>query len=83
MKEKSIRQLLRRTGERAGVSNCHPHRFRHTFAIEFLRANHDPFSLMRWLGHSDMEMSNHYLNILQSDLEKYANSGSPGDNLKL
>lgn len=28
-----LRLIIRRLGERSGVANCHPHRFRHTFAI--------------------------------------------------
>lgn len=79
--EKSIRQLLRSLGNRAGVEKVHPHRFRHTFAIEFLRHNNDPFSLMRLLGHSDIEMSNHYLQILNSDLSARQRNGSPVDHL--
>jgi integrase/recombinase XerD len=82
-KEKNIRKLVRSIGDKAGVENCHPHRFRHTFAIEFLRNNRDPFSLMRLLGHSDLEMSNHYLEILDSDLAHFHYSASPVDNIKL
>jgi integrase/recombinase XerD len=33
----SLHRLIRRLGERAGVRNLHPHRFRHSFATEFLR----------------------------------------------
>lgn len=80
--EKSIRQLLRSLGKRAGVENVHPHRFRHTFAIEFLRHNNDPFTLMRLLGHSDMETSKHYLEILNSDLSSKQRNGSPVDHMR-
>jgi integrase/recombinase XerD len=81
--ENNIRKLVKSIGEKAGVENCHPHRFRHTFAIEFLRNNRDPFSLMRLLGHSDLEMSNHYLEILDSDLAHFHYSASPVDNIKM
>jgi integrase/recombinase XerD len=82
LNEKSIRQLLRSLGTRAGVENVHPHRFRHTFAIEFLRHNHDPFALMRLLGHSNLDMTNHYLNILGGDLENAQRNGSPVDHMR-
>lgn len=81
--EKSIRQLLRSLGTRANIENVHPHRFRHTFAIEFLRNQRDPFMLMRLLGHSSLTMTNHYLDILDSDLAKAHGVASPGDRLKL
>ena len=80
---RSLRSLIRSIGVNAGVDNCHPHRFRHTFAIEFLRKSRDPFTLMRLLGHSNLEMSNHYLEILQSDLKDFHKMGSPVDNNKL
>lgn len=81
--EKSIRQLLRSIGEKAEVKNVHPHRFRHTFAIEFLRNQRDPFTLMRLLGHSNLQMTNHYLELLDTDLARFHKSGSPVDNNKL
>lgn len=80
---RTIRSLIRSIGEEAQVRNCHPHRFRHTFAIEFLRNNRDPFSLMRLLGHSNLEMSNHYLNILDQDLASFHHNGSPVDKNRL
>ncbi len=81
--EKSTRQLLRSLGTRAGVEGVHPHKFRHTFAIEFLRNQRDPFMLMRILGHNNLSMTNHYLEILDSDLAKAHGIASPGDRLKL
>lgn len=80
--EKSIRQLLRSLGKRAGVEDVHPHRFRHTFAIEFLRTQRDPFMLMRLLGHSTLTMTNHYLDILDSDVARAHGIASPVDNMK-
>jgi integrase len=32
----ALRILISRLGEKAGMQKCHPHRFRHTFAITYL-----------------------------------------------
>jgi integrase/recombinase XerD len=83
MSEKSVRGLLRRLGKKTGVDNVHPHRFRHTAAIMFLRNGGDIFSLQRLLGHSDLTMVRHYLMLADSDAEDAHRKASPADNWKL
>lgn len=62
------RNIGLRLGKRAGVQDVHPHRFRHSFAIWFLRGGGDVFTLQRMLGHADLSMVNYYLDIAQSDI---------------
>ena len=82
-KGKTIRRLIKSIGDKAGVQDCHPHRFRHTFAIEFLRNQKDPYMLMRLLGHSNMEMTKHYLDIVEDDLRRVHGTASPVDKMIL
>lgn len=79
----SLAQFLRRLGRRAGVANTHPHRFRHTFAITFLRNGGDPYSLQEILGHSTMEMVRKYLAIAQIDIDTAHRKASPVEGWKL
>jgi integrase/recombinase XerD len=50
MTRRAVSRVLQRIGERGGVSDVHPHRFRHTFAIEFLRNGANIYALQAALG---------------------------------
>lgn len=78
-----LAHILRRIGIAAGVLDTHPHKFRHTFAIEFLRNGGDIFTLQRLLGHSSLEMVKHYLYISNGDAENAHRKASPADKWKL
>jgi site-specific recombinase XerD len=74
---------LESIGQRAGVLDVHPHRFRHTFAILYLRNGGDPWSLQAMLGHTTMDMVRKYLAIAQADLEARHQVASPVANWRL
>lgn len=74
---------LNAIGRRAGVADVHPHRFRHTFAIMYLRNGGDVYTLQAILGHTTLEMVRHYARIAQTDIETVHRRASPVDNMRL
>ena len=83
MDRHSVRLIVRRLGKKVGDPGLHPHRFRHTFAIQFLRNGGNIFELQQLLGHSSLEMVQHYARLAETDLENAAMRSSPADHWKL
>jgi len=78
-----LSRLLTRIGKRAEVLPANPHRFRHTFAIEFLRNGGNLFALQDLLGHTKLEMVRRYARLVQADREAAHKLASPADNWRL
>lgn len=83
MNKNALRLLIVHLGEKAGVKKCHPHRFRHTFALTYLRAGGDVFTLQALLGHSTLDMVQHYARLAEIDIEQAHKRASPADNWRL
>jgi integrase/recombinase XerD len=75
-------QLIKRLGERCGI-DAYPHRFRHTFAITFLRNGGKTLELQRLLGHASLAMVKRYTRIAQVDLDEAHKRASPVANWNL
>jgi len=78
-----VLRILRTIGRRAGVMKVTVHRFRHTFAVNYLRNGGDAYSLQMMLGHSTMEMVKTYLALAQADLDANHIQASPVSNWRL
>lgn len=83
MNPNSVRLLLTDLGDKANVPNCHPHRFRHTFAVEYLRNEGDIFTLQMILGHESLDMVRRYLQLAKADTINAHRRSSPADKWKL
>jgi len=82
MTRKGLWQTVANIGERAGV-NAYPHRFRHTFAIFYLKNGGNVYFLQQILGHADLKMVKRYLSISKQDLAEAHKHFSPVANLNL
>lgn len=76
----ALRKRLVAIGARCDVPDAHPHRFRYTFSIQYLRNGGDIYTLQALLGHSSLTMVSHYLKIAQADVENAHRRASPVDN---
>jgi integrase/recombinase XerD len=79
----SLRVLINRLGSRAEVKKTYPHKFRHTFAITYLRSGGDVFTLQSLLGHGSLDMVRHYAQIAEVDVAQAHRKASPADNMRL
>lgn len=78
----SLKHLLTGLGKRAGVDRVYPHRFRHTFAVNFLRNGGNALMLQELLGHTDLAMVRNYVRLAEQDFGA-ARKHSPADNWRL
>ena len=83
MDRNGFRLLMRRLGEVAGLQavRCSPHTLRHTFAISFLRAGGNIWSLKEILGHTQLQQTMRYAAIAEADVEAQQRLYSPADRL--
>jgi integrase/recombinase XerD len=78
---RGFQMVFRNLGERAGVTPCHPHRFRRTFALWCLRDGMHLHSLRLLMGHSSLAVLQRYLALAGEDIERAHRLHSPVDNL--
>lgn len=77
------RRVVRAAGEQAGIAGkrLSPHSWRHTSAVDYLRAGGDLFSLQQKLGHSDLKTTQLYVRLADEDIRIMHRRYSPLDHL--
>ena len=63
-----LRSLFRYHRQRTGVQLANPHRFRHTFASDMIRAGISLPALMQLMGHADIQTTLRYVQITPQDV---------------
>lgn len=66
----SIESTMRELGNRAGVANVHPHRFRRTGATMALKSGMPIEKVSRLLGHESIETTQIYLDINEDEIHQ-------------
>ncbi len=80
---RAVQLMARKAKFEAGIPRLHIHLLRHTFAIHYLMAGGDVFSLQKILGHSTLEVTRMYVNMASSQVKEKHRLYSPMDNLPL
>jgi integrase len=63
-----LRSLFRYHRQTTGIKLANPHRFRHTFASDMVRAGMSLPALMQLMGHSDIETTLRYVQVTPQDV---------------
>jgi integrase/recombinase XerD len=63
-----LRSLFRHHRRTSGVQIANPHRFRHTFACDMVRAGMSLPALMQLMGHADIDTTLRYVHVTPQDV---------------
>lgn len=83
MDRNALRDMVCGCAKRAGVTGATVHRFRHTFAISYLRNGGNVLELARLMGHASIDTLQIYVDLAQADLLEAQRRASPADNWRL
>lgn len=83
MDRNALRHMIQNCADRAGVPAATVHRWRHTFAINYLRNGGNVLELQRLMGHERTDTLRIYVDLAQTDLQDAQRRASPADNWRL
>ncbi|MBA7513936.1 Tyrosine recombinase XerD [subsurface metagenome] len=78
----TVKLVFSRLAKSSGVNRLHAHLCRHTFAINYLLNGGDIFSLREILGHTTLDMVNHYLHFTSPQITAQHHKYSPMDRMQ-
>jgi len=78
----TIKLVFSRLAKSSGIERLHAHLCRHSFAVNYLLNGGDIFSLKEILGHTTLDMVNHYLHFTSSQITAQHHKYSPMDKLQ-
>lgn len=82
---RNVQRIIDRHAAKCGLTEVHPHRFRHTAAYLMATARYNPITIMTVLGHKDLRMTMRYIKLAEQagiDEEKLAKSPLDQVNLR-
>ena len=82
MTPNTVKMVFSKLARSSGVNRLHAHLCRHTFAVNYLLNGGDIFSLREILGHTTLEMVNHYLHFTSSQITAQHHKYSPMDRIQ-
>jgi integrase/recombinase XerD len=77
----ALREMLRRRGNLVGIQ-ANPHKFRHSFAVAYLRNGGKLETLRAIMGHSNFGITLHYARIAGVDIAEAHEEADPTKKLK-
>ncbi len=80
---RGLLRMIATLGKRVGVDNAYVHKFRHTFAVNFVRNGGNPIELKNLLGHSNMNTVLIYVRLAAVDLQNAQQRASVADKWRL
>jgi site-specific recombinase XerD len=70
MADHRVWKIIKALGRREGVTQLHPHAFRHSSAVELLRRSPNLRAVQAHLRHSDIQTTTAYTEMMQNELQK-------------